>query len=88
MNMIAQGDSMYPTMFSGEKYIIDKSENYEPKMGDVVVYQVGQVYICHRIINILSGRNGQVFYKLKGDNCDKPDYCAVTRGMIVGKVEI
>ena len=88
MKMIAQGNSMYPTMIEGNEYELSIKSQCEICLGDVIVYKYKDIYICHRIVKIIKSRKGEVFYKTQGDNCLEPDPCAVRSSMIIGVVNI
>ena len=46
------------------------------------------IYICHRIIKVIKNKRGDVFFKTKGDNCEKYDDFVVLPSMVIGKINI
>ena len=77
------GTSMLPTIENGSVINVLPIENHLCKVGDVVCYNNMQHFVIHRIIRILK-RDGNVFYKLKGDNSPHADLKLVTKEQIVG----
>ena len=75
--IIAKGNSMYPALIDGNKYIVDESNISNIQSGDIIVYYANEKVICHRVIHIIKAKNSDVFYKTKGDNCPNPDPFAV-----------
>lgn len=86
MHILAKGKSMLPTLKEGENYKLALLENQDVDVGDIIVYCVENLVICHRVINIIRSKNNTVFLKTKGDNCTEPDPYAVTLDMVIGKV--
>ena len=52
MNILAKGNSMLPTLKDGEIYNIELIEEDVIQIGDIIVYYVVSLPICHRIIEI------------------------------------
>ena len=88
MTILAKGNSMLPTLKDGETYNIELLENTTIQIGDIIVYCIDNLIICHRVINILSSKNNHTFYKTKGDNCTDPDPYAINSDMVIGKILI
>lgn len=86
MEIIASGDSMLPTLVDGTKYCVEMVDTEDIMLGDVIVFCVDEVAICHRVIRKIVSRNKSVFFKTKGDNCQTADPFAVTTDMIVGRI--
>ena len=86
MFIIAKGNSMYPALIDGNKYIVDESNISNIQSGDIIVYYANEKVICHRVIHIIKAKNSDVFYKTKGDNCPNPDPFAVRLEQIIGIV--
>ncbi len=83
------GNSMYPTIKSGEHVTIDLTSDFNSaSVGDVIVFKtnrtIGQPYelIVHRIISV-----GDGVIRTKGDNNQSLDYYAVTRNNFIGIVK-
>ncbi|MHA2503344.1 MAG: signal peptidase I [Candidatus Kariarchaeaceae archaeon] len=62
-------NSMFPTYFQGDLFIIYKNQPESIEIGDVVVYTLnnGNSRIIHRVIDI-ELVDGQYYYRVKGDN--------------------
>lgn len=84
--ILASGTSMLPTMKDGAYYKV--MEKKEIIRGDIVVYKYGDKYICHRVTKITVTKNGNVFYRTQGDNCEKSDPYVVRDKMIIGVVQL
>lgn len=74
--------SMEPTIFPGDVAIMQKVDEREIKVGDVIQYWRGDVFIIHRVINIES--TGE--FQTKGDNNSAPDSELVLPGQVKGKM--
>ncbi len=86
MYIIAKGDSMLPTLQNGNMYKVEAVKDGKVYPDDIVVFKVGELIICHRIIKVINTRNGYSFIKTKGDNCLEPDSFAVRVDKIIGRV--
>lgn len=86
MYIIAKGNSMLPTLKDGYMYKVDPITNEEIYPNDIIVFQIGELVICHRVVKVVSTKKGYSFIKTKGDNCPKPDSFAVRIDMIIGKI--
>ena len=87
MYIIAKGNSMLPTLKDGYKYKIEPITNGEIYPNDIIVFHIGELIICHRVVKVVSTKKGYSFIKTKGDNCLKPDSFAVRSDMIIGKIK-
>jgi signal peptidase I len=88
MNILAKGNSMFPTLKDGELYNLVLLENGNVDTGDIIVYCVNDIIICHRIINIIQSKDNTLFLVTKGDNCAESDPYAVTLDKVIGKIII
>ena len=88
MQILAEGNSMYPTLVAGGKYNVILVKEEDIVVGDIIVFFINNIVICHRIIEIICFKNNKRFYKTQGDNCSEPDSSAVTFDMIIGKIRI
>ena len=88
MKIMAKGNSMLPTLKEGEVYKLELCTNSDIKEGDIIVYYVGEILVCHRVIKIFHSKSDQVFFKTKGDNCAEADPYAITSNMVIGKIII
>lgn len=86
MNILAKGTSMLPTLKEGKIYSVKLIKEDELKVGDIVVYCVDDLVICHRVVKIIHTQSGNIYLKTKGDNCVEADPYAITLDMVVGKV--
>jgi signal peptidase len=76
--------SMEPAIFPGDVAIMQKVDGSSIKVGDVIQYWKGDVFIIHRVIHIES--TGE--FKTKGDNNSAPDSQLVTPGQVKGKMVV
>ncbi|MCI8377003.1 MAG: signal peptidase I [Lachnospiraceae bacterium] len=88
MKILAKGNSMFPIMKNGEYYDLLEVIFGQICIGDIIVYQIDNMFICHRVIKIIYSKKGTIFYKTKGDNCDVPDPYAITHEQIIGKIVV
>lgn len=88
MKILAKGNSMLPNLIDGQYYDLDTSKKDPICIGDIIVFLKDDCYICHRVIDIYSAKNGICFYKTKGDNCIMADSWAVTKDDILGKIDL
>lgn len=77
---------MLPTLKDGKVYNMIMTTDSEIVVGDIVVFHLDGMNICHRVIKVIRSRSGEVFLKTKGDNCLEPDPYAITIGMVIGKI--
>lgn len=79
--IIVSGESMEPTLYSGDLAILRKQEAYHP--GDVVTFAVGGGdAVIHRIV----GGSGEEGFDTQGDNQDRPDLWRPTSADIAGSL--
>lgn len=88
MRILAKGTSMYPTLKEGQIYTLESFNKEKFSIGDIIVYCVDNLTICHRVIKIIHTRSGEVYIKTKGDNCAVADPYAITLDMVVGKINL
>ena len=86
MEILAKGESMFPTLLDNHAYEVIIKDEYT--CGDIVVFKYMNIYICHRIIKVIKNKRGDVFFKPKGDNCEKYDDFVVLPSMVIGKINI
>lgn len=86
MKILAKGNSMLPTLEDGEIYNLEIG--YNIKIGDIVVYNINSLIICHRVVDIIVTRNKTVFLITKGDNCPEVDPYPITLDKVIGKIII
>ena len=74
------GESMIPTLHSGEKYKVVKSHEYS--IGDILVYEYKKkVILAHRLLKVQDKR-----YFCKGDNSFRLE--DIQQEQIIGKIDI
>ncbi len=75
--------SMEPAIYPGDVALMVKTDGKNIKVGDVIQYWTGEVFIIHRVIDIdeATGR-----YQTKGDNNSSPDSRLVSPGQVKGKL--
>jgi len=81
----AVGQSMRPTIVSGDRIVIDSTKKEELKAGDIIAFGNYGLLVCHRIVNIRE-ENGKKLFATKGDAHDYPDNFEIQTGQIAGKV--
>jgi len=82
--VIATG-SMEPVIYAGDMVLVNKTEVDELKVGDIIQYEKDNIYIFHRIIDIVKEEN-EVKFQTMGDNNSVPDPELVKVENIKGKV--
>jgi len=84
--VIASG-SMTPKINVGDIVIVDKKDNKttEYEIGEVITYESNNVYICHRITNVIKAGK-TVLYETKGDNNNDVDQILVKQDQVLGRV--
>jgi hypothetical protein len=60
------GLSMAPTIYGGEWVVVRRVNAEKVGVGDVVIYQAGNVFVAHRIIRKRE-QGGKVYFTVKGD---------------------
>lgn len=81
----AVGQSMYPTIVSGDRIVIDRTKIEELKAGDIIAFGKDSLLICHRIKEIRE-KNGRKYFITAGDAHEKADNFEVEVNEIAGKV--
>lgn len=85
-SVIATG-SMEPLIHPGDMVLVRKVTKMEDLyVGDVVQYRKENVFIFHRIIEIVKTDKGTIEYRTKGDNNPTPDSDLVMPQSVKGKV--
>ena len=83
-SVIATG-SMEPMIKPGDVILIQKIKAKEIKVGDVIQFKRDNIFITHRIIEILNTEEGKS-YRTKGDNNSAEDKELVKPEFIKGKI--
>ena len=88
MKILAKGDSMLPTLKDGEFYEMELLNGESICVGDIIVYCMEGLVICHRVIRVICTKSNMIFIKTKGDNCAKADPYAITMDKVLGKIKV
>ena len=78
------GLSMAPTIYGGEWVVVRRVNAEKVGMGDVVIYQAGNVFVAHRVIRKRE-RDGKAYFTVKGDAHLEAEG-EIAEGEIVAKV--
>ncbi len=83
--------SMVPTINVEDAIIIQRKEENELKIGDIITFtsndpRYSGLTITHRIVGIEKAKNGAVYFRTKGDNNNTEDDALVSYDSIYGKV--
>lgn len=68
----------------GDLIFVGKAEPEELKVGDIIAFMSGRTVITHRIIEILPGEDGKLYFHTKGDANNTADVAAVSEDRLVG----
>lgn len=61
------GFSMWPFIKQGERLIIKKIPVENLKIGDIILYQKDNQFVCHRLLRLVKHKNKYLLYT-RGDN--------------------
>ena len=86
MQIIARGISMLPTLTEGNTYQVERVRPEELRVGDIIVYYINDMVICHRIVKMIRSNSQRLFIRTKGDNCEDADAYTVLPEYILGRV--
>ena len=80
--------SMEPSINVGDMVIVKQTEEKDIQIGDIITYVVknGKESVTHRVIEIIE-KDGEKFYRTKGDNNNVADPDVVIYENILGKVD-
>ena len=81
---IATG-SMKEELHVGDVAIIKKCDAGDINVGDVIEYQMDNYTVIHRVIE-KKQKNGQYYFKTKGDNNNTPDLEDIGEEKLIGKL--
>jgi len=80
-----KGKSMLPNILEGDLVFIKPCSTTDVNVGDIVVYQRGDTFIIHRVVEkVVVGK--EVLLRTKGDNNPIPDVGLVDNKMLRGVV--
>ena len=80
------GGSMFPTIISGDRIVIDRAQKDNLVVGDIIAFAQDSRFICHRIKEIKTKENGSEYFVTKGDWNSNYDHIDVELKFIAGKV--
>ena len=87
--LIVLTDSMYPEIKSGDIIICKDISPEDVKVGDVISFfdpadKNGVAVVTHRVIEIITDDDGELYFRTKGDNNNADDKIAVPAENLVG----
>lgn len=82
----ASGDSMYPTIRSGDYLHIVPCDASKLRRGDIILAMTGRGLTAHRIVRIRDADDG-ISITMRGDNALRSDH-AVAASDVLGRVEL
>lgn len=84
--------SMRPSIDPGDVVVIlPYGDESSPKVGDVITYYPksgDDTKITHRVISTVTDINGDILYRLQGDDNGQPDPELVKTEQIIGEVKV
>lgn len=80
---IMVSESMEPEINVGDIVILEKYDNQELKIGNIISYKYNEEIITHRIIGIIEIQD-KIIYKTKGDNNLQNDEISIEKSDIIG----
>ena len=84
--LVIGSNSMYPYIEKGDVVFVEQTQNHDRfKVGDSLVFKYDNKIIVHRIV-LKEKREGEIYYKTKGDNNDQEDLVFISKKQIKGKV--
>ena len=87
--LIVLTDSMYPEIKSGDIIICKDISPEDVKVGDVISFfdpedKNGVAVVTHRVIEIITDDDGELYFRTKGDNNNANDKASVPAENLVG----
>ena len=80
--------SMTPNIYKGDAIIYKiLNKNYDPQVGEILVFRKESKIIVHRIIEVVDIGNDEKVYYTQGDANANPDGYTIERSSIVGTVK-
>ena len=84
--LVIGSNSMKDYMEKGDVILIEQTKDHKKyRKGDILAFKYDNKIIVHRIILIVN-RDGEIYYRTKGDNNEKEDAIYISKEMIKGKV--
>lgn len=79
---------MLPTLTEGSVYTAEPVNSFELDVGDIIVYYIDEMIVCHRITKIIRSKSGRLFFRTKGDNNCSADPYTVLPQYILGRLSL
>ncbi len=83
---VISSGSMQPALETGDMVLIEHVELKDIEKGDIIQYEMGPIPTVHRVKDIKTEENGEIFFITQGDANRKPDVEPVKPEQIQGKV--
>ena len=84
--LVIGSNSMKDYIEKGDVVVVDQTDDPRAfKVGDILAFHYDKKIIVHRIV-LKENRDGQYYYKTKGDNNEKEDAVFISKSMVKGKV--
>ena len=81
--IVIASNSMYPYIERGDIVIVKKTPFHEIKINDIIEYELDNISVIHRVLEIKNTRDGKVLIT-KGDNNQSIDSKEVTKEQVNG----
>ena len=76
--------SMNPKIKPGDIVVIREVESNSIEVGDVITYYIDNMYVTHRVYEVINKGN-EILFKTKGDANNTVDSEAISESQIIGK---
>jgi signal peptidase len=84
--LVIGSNSMKDYIEKGDVVLVDQTNDPKVyKVGDILAFHYDKKIIVHRIV-LKENREGEFYYKTKGDNNEKEDAVFISKSMVKGKV--
>ena len=84
--LVIGSNSMFPYIEVGDVVLVEQTKDHSRfKVGDSLVFKYDNKIVVHRIV-LKEQREGEIYYKTKGDNNDQEDLVFISKEQIKGKV--
>ncbi len=84
--LVIATDSMTGELNKGDVAIVERLEDEQPEIGQVIVFNISGRNVVHRLVDI-KRINGQIRYYTKGDANEEMDAGFIVREQLVGTVD-
>ncbi|MFB6068367.1 MAG: signal peptidase I [Halobacterium sp.] len=89
---VVLSSSMSPTIHAGDVVVVDGVDPANVEEGDVITFeppsdhQIDSELVTHRVVEVVR-RDGELFFRTKGDANEEPDQALVPAENVVGTVQ-